>query len=332
MIFSENRRPLFRIMRRVFWEPFSATEKRYFLIGSIEIFDGEELDTETLRSFMEIASDGSFTAAAGKLNLAQSTVSARIRILEERLGRRLFVRERDGIKLTAAGRQFLPLAAAILRTWEQARQDIAVPEGYEHLLRLTAPAYLWDPMVMPWMQWMRTNQPEVALRLEGSYPDAAIDQLAEGLLDISIVHVPRSLPGLIFEELAVDKIVLVQHAASKGQWTDNYVFVDWGPDFRVAHDRAFGAAAKPAISIVLVSAALRYVLTQAGSAYLPYTAVKQGIEAGELLSVDGTPTFDRPLYLAYPSNPASSEVVDIALASLRDIGASWTADAARRPA
>jgi LysR family transcriptional regulator, flagellar master operon regulator len=282
------------------------------------------MDTETLRSFLEIASDGSFTAAASKLNIAQSTVSARIHLLEEQLGRRLFVRDRDGTKLTAAGRQFLPLAAAIVRTWEQARQDIAVPEGYEHLLRLTAPAYLWDPIVMPWLQWMRANRPKVALRLEGSFPDAAVDQIAEGLLDISIVHVPRVLPGIIFEQLAVDKVVLVRHAAMTGHWTDNYVFVDWGPDFRIAQDRAFGAAARPAISIVLVSAALRYVLTQAGSAYLPLTAVKQGIEAGELESVEDAPTFERPIYLAYPSNPASSEIADVALASLREIGKSWT--------
>jgi DNA-binding transcriptional LysR family regulator len=292
------------------------------------------MDTETLRSFLEIASDGSFTAAASKLNLAQSTLSARIRILEEQLGRRLFERDRDGIKLTAAGRQFLPLAAAITRTWEQARQDIAVPEGYEHLLRLTAPAYLWDPIVMPWLQWMRTNRPEVALRLEGSYPDAAIDQLAEGLLDISIVHVPRPLPGVLFELLAVDRVVLVKHRALKGRWADNYVFVDWGSDFRIAHDRAFGALAGSAISIVLVSAALRYVVTQAGSAYLPLTAVKDGIESGELEHVEGTPSFDRPLYLAYPDNPASSEVVNVALGSLRDIGKLWTSDdaLARQPA
>lgn len=282
------------------------------------------MDTETLRSFIEIASDGSFTAAAGKLNLAQSTVSARIRILEEQLGRRLFVRDRDGATLTAAGRQFLPLAAAITRTWEQARQDIAVPEGYEHLLRLTAPAYLWDPIVMPWLEWMRTNHPGVALRLEGSFPDVAVDQLAEGLLDISIVHVPRSLPGITFEQLAVDRVVLVKHASMKGHWSDKYVFVDWGPDFRIAHDRAFGAG-RPAISIVLVSAALRYVMTQAGAAYLPLTAVREGIEAGELVRVDGAPTFDRPLYLAYPGNPASSEIVDVALTSLRAIGKSWEA-------
>ncbi|RVA21863.1 LysR family transcriptional regulator, partial [Mesorhizobium sp. M7A.F.Ca.US.001.01.1.1] len=58
------------------------------------------MDTENLRSFLEVATHGSFTVAASRLNLAQSTVSARIRGLEEQLGRRLFVRDRDGVTLT----------------------------------------------------------------------------------------------------------------------------------------------------------------------------------------------------------------------------------------
>jgi DNA-binding transcriptional LysR family regulator len=282
------------------------------------------LDTETLRSFLEVAVDGSFTLAAKKLNLAQSTVSARIRVLEDQLGRRLFTRDRDGIALTAAGRQLLPLASAITRTWEQARQDIAVPEGYEHLLRVTAPAYLWDPIVMPWLHWMRETQPEVALRLEGSFPDSAVDQVADGLLDISIIHLPRQLPGITFEKLAVDKVALVRHARQSGDWTSNYVYVDWGPDFRVAHDRAFGNLGRSAIAIALVSAALRYVLTQRGSAYLPLSAITTHIESGELLYVDGAPTFSRPIYLAYPS--ASTPVVESALSGLREIGRGWNVE------
>lgn len=281
------------------------------------------MDTENLRSFLEVAVDGSFTTAASKLNLAQSTVIARIRVLEDQLGRRLFVRDRDGIRLTGAGRQLLPLAAAITRTWEQARQDIAVPEGYEHLLRLTAPAYLWDPIVMPWLKWMRSERPEVALRLEGSFPDSAVDQLAEGLLDISIVHLPRQLPGITFEMLAVDKVVLVKHRAMSGPWTENYVFVDWGPDFRVAHDRAFGASARPAISIVLVSAALRYVVTQKAAAYLPLTAAQSLLDRRELDYVADAPSFRRPLYLAYPSNAVSSDAVAFALEGLRTFGKAW---------
>lgn len=276
-----------------------------------------EMDTENLRSFLEVAAHGSFTVAANKLNLAQSTVSARIRGLEEQLGRRLFARESDGISLTQAGKQFLPHALSITRTWEQARQDIAVPEGYEHLLRLTAPSYLWDPIVTPWIQWMRARRPNVALRLEGSFPDATIEQLAEGLLDISIVYLPRPYPGITYEPLATDQIVLVQHTQQAEPWMDNYILVDWGPEFRIEHDRAFTAMAKPAISTGTVFGAVRYVLIQKAAAYLPLSAVEAYIRSGELKRVDGAPVFHRPIFLAHPSNPASSDVIDVALGGLR---------------
>jgi DNA-binding transcriptional LysR family regulator len=282
------------------------------------------LDTENLRSFMEVAAHGSFTVAAGKLNLAQSTVSARIRGLEDQLGRRLFDRDRDGVALTAAGRQFLQHATAITRTWEQARQDIAVPEGYEHLLRLTAPAYLWDSMVMPWMKWMRECRPNVAIRLDGSFPDSAVDLLADGLLDICIVYMPRSHPGIVFEQLAVDKIVLVQHAAQTGSWSDNYVLVDWGLEFRIEHDRAFAALPKPAILIGLVFGALHYVLSQQAAAYLPLSAVAGHLERGDLKYVADAPVFHRPVYLSYPSHLAQSDVIETALNGLRMLGKVWS--------
>jgi DNA-binding transcriptional LysR family regulator len=287
------------------------------LIVSIEIFDGLVMDTENLRSFLEVAVHGSFTVAATKLNLAQSTVSARIRVLEEQLGRRLFVRDSDGVSLTQAGRQFLPHASSITRTWQQARQDIGVPDGYEHLLRLTAPAYLWDTMITSWVEWMRARRPEVALRLESSFPDVAIDQMADGLLDISIVYLPRPYPGIAYEALVTDTVVLVQHAAQTGHWMEKYILVDWGPEFRIEHDRAFTAAAKPAISTGMVYGALRYVLTQHAAAYLPLSAVEQHIANGELKRLDDAPVFYRPIFLAYPSNSTSSDVIDVALSGLR---------------
>lgn len=282
------------------------------------------MDTENLRSFLEVAAHGSFTVAASRLNLAQSTVSARIRGLEEQLGRKLFVRDSDGVTLTPAGRQFLPHASTITRTWEQSRQDIAVPDGYETLLRLTAPAYLWDSITSPWISWMRARRPNVALRLEGSFPDLAVDQIAEGLLDICILYLPKPHPGIIYETLAVDQVVLVQHAGQPGSWTDNYILMDWGLEFRIEHDRAFAGIVKPAISAGLVFIGLQHVLSQKAAAYLPLSAVSAYIERGELKRVEDTPMFQRPIYLAYPANPASSDALDIALKGLRMLVRDWS--------
>ena len=50
------------------------------------------MDIELARTFIEIVSTGSFIRASERLNVAQTTVSARIRSLEQQLGRPLFIR------------------------------------------------------------------------------------------------------------------------------------------------------------------------------------------------------------------------------------------------
>ena len=175
---------------------------------------------------------------------------------------------------------------------------------------------------------MRARRPNVALRLEGSFPDLAIDQMAEGLLDICILYLPRPHPGIVYETLAVDQVVLVQHTAQVGPWTDNYILMDWGLEFRVEHDRAFAGMVKPAISAGLVFIGLQHVLSQRAAAYLPLSAVSAHIERGELRRVEDTPVFQRPIYLAYPENPASSDALDVALTGLRTLAGNLSSDQA----
>jgi DNA-binding transcriptional LysR family regulator len=61
------------------------------------------MDTELARTFLAVATSGNFVAAASRLHVTQSTVSARIQNLEAALGRRLFLRGRSGATLTPAG-------------------------------------------------------------------------------------------------------------------------------------------------------------------------------------------------------------------------------------
>ena len=65
------------------------------------------MDIDQARTFLAIAAHGSFLEAAKRLHVTQSTVSARIQNLESELGARLFVRNRAGASMTAAGQRFL---------------------------------------------------------------------------------------------------------------------------------------------------------------------------------------------------------------------------------
>jgi DNA-binding transcriptional LysR family regulator len=61
-----------------------------------------------LRVLEAVARHGSMNRAAVELNMVQSNVTARIRVLEEQVGTQLFDRSRRGVMLTAAGRRLLP--------------------------------------------------------------------------------------------------------------------------------------------------------------------------------------------------------------------------------
>lgn len=62
------------------------------------------METTYLQEYVRVADRGSFTAAARELHLTQSTLSKHVAALEREFGAELFVRDRSGISMTAAGR------------------------------------------------------------------------------------------------------------------------------------------------------------------------------------------------------------------------------------
>ena len=79
------------------------------------------MDVDEIRTFVSIAQLGGFTRAAGRLNRSQPAISRRIGLIEQELGAPLLERVRGGVKLTEAGRAFLPFAEAVLAAIEDGR-------------------------------------------------------------------------------------------------------------------------------------------------------------------------------------------------------------------
>ena len=74
------------------------------------------MDTELLKTFLEVSRTRHFGRAAESLYLTQSAVSFRIRQLENQLGANLFTRHRNNIRLTPAGERLLPYAESLMNT------------------------------------------------------------------------------------------------------------------------------------------------------------------------------------------------------------------------
>lgn len=283
------------------------------------------MDTELVRTFLEIVSAGSFIRAAERLHVAQTTVSARIRTLEERLGRPLFVRHKGGASLTPAGEQFLRYAPSFVQLWQRMQRQVAVPAGHTSFLTIGGEVSLWQPYVRDWMSWMRRARPEIALRVHIDVPQDLINQVAAGLVDAAVMYAPPHRPGLRADLLLDEKLVLVTTEPEENAVdSPGFVSVDWGPSFAREFGSSFPYASEPGLSVDFGPLALDYILARGGSAYCRMRSVEAYLASGRLRLVPG-PSFSYPIY-AVSSPDADEALLGPALAGLREVASTRSTD------
>jgi len=280
------------------------------------------MDINVARTFLEIVKTGSFVRAAANLNITQTAVSARVRVLEEQLDRQLFVRNKAGARLTQAGDQFLRYATSLVQLWERARHDVAMPVGRENVVTVGGEHSLWNPLLRNWLVWMKHEASDVAIRAQIDVPERLIDQVQEGIMDLAVVYAPPPRTGIVEELLLDETLVAVStHAVAGERWWDDYVFVDWGPEFRANHHTAFPDAPSPALSVNHGPLALEYILTVGGNGYFRMEAARPHLESGRLHLVDNKPRFSYSIYALY-SAKADERVMERVRKGLRAIATS----------
>ena len=278
------------------------------------------MDIELARTFLAIVKTQSFIRAAEQLNVSQTTVSARVRSLEERLGRTLFVRNKSGASLTPAGEQFLRYAPTFVQLWERARHQVAVPPGHCAVLAIGGELILWHPWMLEWLHWMRQTAPEIALRVQVDLPEPLMEQVTNGVLDLAIMYAPQHRPGVRVELLLEEKLVLVTTDPDATVCTpENYVYVDWGPEFANHHAMAFPEIGNPGIVVGgLGLLGLNYILEGGGCGYFRQRLVEPHLKSGKLHLIQGAPSFFYPVY-AVCSMQSDDALLQVALKGLRTI-------------
>jgi DNA-binding transcriptional LysR family regulator len=275
------------------------------------------MDMDQVKTFLEVVEAGSFIRAAESLHVTQSTVSARIKELEARLGQPLFVRRKSGVTLTTAGKRFQPHAATLLHVLQQARQDIALPAEMRAVLNIGGQFSLWERILLQWVGRFRADRPDVAIRAEVGTPESLMRALTDGLLDFAVMYAPEARPGFRIEKLMDETLVMVasrrDHA---GPGDADYVFVDWGPDFDAWHSDQFPDYDAPGLHVSLGALGLKHILANGGAGYFPARVVAPEIATGKLHPVSKAPQFLRPAHIIAPSEGVSEFTV-AALTSLR---------------
>lgn len=259
------------------------------------------MDLQLLKTFLEVATTGSFGAAAGRLFVTQSAVSLRIIRLETQLGRPLFDRTKAGVSLTSAGREFRGFATTILRNWEQARQRVSALDGAPTELALAAQPSLWPRFGFRWLDSLRAECPDVTIRAEMARPDALANLILAGSVQAVLSYHALVRPGLATEPLMEDQLVLVSpwEDATIDSLVGRYAMVDWGPEFQRAHDEALPVLAGPKLILGMGTLAAWYLRNRPFAAYLPARYARQPIQDGALFLVPDAPSFAQPSWVIW---------------------------------
>jgi DNA-binding transcriptional LysR family regulator len=274
------------------------------------------MDIDQARTFLAIAAHGSLVEAAQRLHVTQSTISARLQKLEQELGSRLFIRNRAGASLTAAGQRFVQHAKTLVLTVEQARHDVGLPERYQATLRVGGRIALWEGFLPAWIGWMRREAPDIALRSEIGFEEDLMRQLVEGTLDIGLMYTPTHASGLVVEHLFDETLILVSSDPATRWPGDGYIYVEWGPGFYAKHREAYPDVERPPQVVNIGWLGIQLILANGGSCFLPERMARELIATKRLYEVTEAPSFPLPAYMVFPRK-TDSEILQKAITGLR---------------
>jgi len=169
------------------------------------------LDTHALSLFCAVARCLNFRQAAEQLHMTQPPLSRAIKMLEERLGTRLFERDTQGVALTQAGRTLLPQALHILQLLEQAEQSLqrdTAPARLRLGLTSSVEAGLFRSLLAALASSLQT----CTLELTAAPSPRLIASVRKGQLDAALIALPSATFELTVLPLASDPMMLAMPA------------------------------------------------------------------------------------------------------------------------
>ena len=154
-----------------------------------------------LRTFLEVARQGSVRAAAATLLITEPSVSAALAALRDEFGVALVERDGRGIRLTPAGAELARYAAQILGLADQAMRRAQEAAGRAAPLNIVAVTTAGEYVLPPILKVFRTAHPAVQLRMEVGNRATVLERLTAREADLGFGGRPpdgRGLRGIPF--------------------------------------------------------------------------------------------------------------------------------------
>jgi DNA-binding transcriptional LysR family regulator len=153
------------------------------------------MDLRFLNYFVVVAEEENIHRAASRLNISQPPLSVAMKQLEANIGVDLFDRVGRGIKLTAAGQNFLNQARQIIKDYDQAKQrTFNIGQGIEGHIKIGFVSSSITGVLQDYVSHLKTEMPKFQISMAQSKNSLIPLQLLSREIDVGILRLPEKMP------------------------------------------------------------------------------------------------------------------------------------------
>lgn len=183
--------------------------------------DGGDVNFKLVETFLCVFEEGNVTRAAARLNIVQPAVSNQLKKLEATLNLELFKRTPRGISPTPSGRALYRLFAPVQESFRTAEHQAHALGGAQiHEVSVGLNPFASDALTGDVLQAFRIRFPEVEVHVEEELSDTLLRHVADGALDLAIVHFGAQSVGIpatvAAVPLAEEELVFVERDTGGG--------------------------------------------------------------------------------------------------------------------
>ncbi|MGC4940124.1 LysR family transcriptional regulator [Kribbella sp. DT2] len=200
------------------------------------------MELRLLRTFATVARTGNVSAAAAELSTSQPAVTKQLQLLERRVGATLFVRGRQGARLTGAGEALLPDALDLLArsaAFERRAESVAAGEDGTLAVGFGMSAIEVAPRAVA---VFRGRYPRISVSLDDLPSTVQCEQLLAGTLQAGFVRLPVP-DGIMRRRLQQDRLAIALPAGAP-EPADVASWLDGRPLIRLRPHRSPGLDAQ----------------------------------------------------------------------------------------
>jgi len=251
-----------------------------------------------VEGFVEIARRGALGRAADALFVTQPALTARLKRLEQEFGEPLFLRSPRGMRLTEAGRAFLPFAERALEELEEGRRLVRnLGSGRAGQLALGAAPAVSTYVLPGVLKRLAVEYPDVQLSVRTGHSEEILELVLREQVQVGLVRALRH-PEIASTPLYEDQLVLVAEPGHEFAVRGRISIEELGREQLILFDRtssyheltnAFfreaGVTPRGVMELDNIDATKKMVEQGLGVALLPQTAVAGELAAGSLGAV-----------------------------------------------